>query len=61
VATSGCWLFWFTTIGLVVAPGELRVIDAGGHVEKKPAELAALETFAEISTDPGWFAVAMPF
>jgi hypothetical protein len=34
-------------------PGVVRVIDAGGQVEKKPAELAAPDIFAEISTDPG--------
>ena len=39
----------------------MRVIEAGGQVEKMPAELAALAMFAEISTDPGWFAVATPF
>ena len=61
VATSGCGLFWLTTTGLAVEPGVVRVIDAGGQVEKKPAELAASATFAEISTDPGWFAVATPF
>jgi len=50
-----------TTIGLVEAFGAFSVIEAGGHVEKEPAELAAFETFAEISTVPGWLAVAMPF
>ena len=42
-------------------PGAVSVMDAGGQVEKKPAELAAFAMFAEINTDPGWFAVATPF
>ena len=61
VATIGCGLFWLTSTGLAVEPGVVRVIEAGGQVEKMPAELAALAMFAEISTDPGWFAVATPF
>jgi len=48
-------------MGFVVAPGELRVIEVGGQVEKKPAELAAFATLAEIRTEPGWLAVAIPF
>ena len=61
VANRGCVLFWLTTTGLVVVPGALNVMDTGGQVEKKPAELAALATFALISTEPGWLAVATPF
>jgi hypothetical protein len=34
-------------------------MDFGGQVEKNPAELAAFETFAEISTEPGSLAVAI--
>ena len=37
------------------------MMDAGGQVANEPAELAAFETFAETRTDPGWFAVAIPF
>jgi hypothetical protein len=59
VATSGCGVFWLTTIGFAVVPGELSVMDCGGQVEKNPAEPAAFETFAETSTEPGWFAVAI--
>ena len=36
-------------------------MDAGGQVEKKPAELAALAILAEIRTEPGCSAVATPF
>ena len=61
VTCSACGLFSFTTTGLVVAPGVVRVIDVGGQVEMKPAELAASATFAVIRTDPGWLAVATPF
>ena len=61
VATSGCGVFSFTTTGLPVVPVELKVIDAGGQVEKNPAELAASDRFAEINTDPGSSAVATPF
>ena len=60
VATSACGLFSLTTTGLLVVPGVERAIDAGGQVEKKPAELAALEMLPEIKTEPGWFAVATP-
>ena len=37
-----------TTTGLVVEPVAVSVMDAGGQVEKKPAELAALEMFPVI-------------
>src|SRR5436305_9577165 len=60
VAVIACWLFWFTTTGLPFPPGALRVMETGGQVEKNPAELAALAKLAEMSTDPGWFAVATP-
>jgi hypothetical protein len=53
VATNGCVLFWLITTGFVVAPGAVKVIDAGGQVEKKPAELAAFAMFAESNTEPG--------
>jgi hypothetical protein len=46
---------------LPVTPAALSVIDAGGHVEKIPAELAAFARFAEINTEPGCAAVATPF
>jgi len=42
------------------APGAVSVMDAGGQVEKKPAELAALEMFALMRVEPGWSAVATP-
>ena len=42
-------------------PGTLNVIEVGGHVEKKPAELPAFEIFAVITVDPGCCAVATPF
>src|SRR5579863_2540646 len=61
VAASGWVLFWLTMTGLVVVPGADSVIETGGQVEKKPAELAALATLAEIRTEPGWLAVATPF
>ena len=51
-----------TVIGvLLLPPGAVSVIDAGGQVEKKPAELEALETFALIRVEPGCCAVATPF
>ena len=53
VANRGCVLFWLMTTGLEVVPGAVRLIDAGGQVEKKPAELAAFDIFAEIKTEPG--------
>ena len=68
VAVRGCVLFRLTVTGLLCPtdPPDVRVgavseIEAGGHVEKKPAELAAFATFAEIRVDPGWLAVATPF
>jgi hypothetical protein len=61
VATIGCGVFSLTTTGEPVVPGVDSVIEAGGQVEKMPAELAAFDMFAEIRTDPGWLAVATPF
>jgi hypothetical protein len=61
VASKGWLLFWLIEIGFPVVLGADSRIDAGGQVEKKPAELAALATFAEIRTDPGKLAVATPF
>jgi len=62
VAESGRGLFWLTVTGVVPdAPGALRVMDAGGQVEKKPAELAALAMLAVMRVEPGWSAVATPF
>ena len=66
----GCTLFGFTEMlvlggvelgGHVPEGGMLSVIEAGGHVEKKPAELPAFEIFAVITVDPGCCAVATPF
>ena len=44
-----------------VKPGALRAMETGGQVEKKPAELPALERFAVMMVDPGACAVATPF
>ena len=52
-AVKGCELFRLMLKLEPVCPGAESVMDAGGQVEKKPAELAAPEIFAEISTDPG--------
>jgi len=41
--------------------GVVSVIDTGGQVEKKPAELPAFEIFAVITVEPGCCAVATPF
>ena len=60
----GCVLFGFTMILLELVPlfpGMLSLIEVGGQVEKKPAELPAFEIFAVITVDPGCCAVATPF
>ena len=36
-----------------VEDGTLSLMEAGGQVEKNPAELPALETFALTVVDPG--------
>ena len=60
VAVIGCVLFGFTEM-LVPPFGTLNVIEAGGHVEKNPAELPASDTLELIVVDPGCSAVATPF
>src|SRR5271168_2846038 len=64
-AVIGCVLFGFTLTLVEVEPppipGTLNVIEVGGHVEKKPAELPAFEIFAVMTVDPGCSAVATPF
>ena len=61
----GWVLFGFTTtlvpVLVPVIPGTLNVIEVGGHVAKKPAELPAFDIFAVITVDPGCCAVATPF
>jgi hypothetical protein len=39
----------------------LSAIEVGGQVEKKPAELLALEMVALTTVEPGFCAVATPF
>ena len=55
VATSGCALFRFTDAVVLVDPGTDKVMEAGGHVERKPALDAEeeLETDAATSVEPG--------
>ena len=60
----GCVLFGLTVTLVApapVPPGMLNAIEVGGHVEKKPAELPALEMFAVMTVEPGCCAVATPF
>jgi len=64
-AVSGSTLFR-ETFTLVVPAGWLgaeSVIEAGGHVEKKPELIAEeeFETRVAMTVEPGWFAVATPF
>ena len=61
VAVMGWVLLGFTvTVGRLEF-GTLRLMEAGGQVEKNPAELPALETLALTVVEPGWSAVATPF
>src|SRR5438270_12169492 len=60
VASRGWLLFRFSGTRLAVVPAALSLIEVGGHVENTPAELAAFETFAVISVEPGCAAVATP-
>ena len=46
---------------VVVEPGVVSTIFAGGQVEKYPAELPAFEMLAVITVEPGCCAVATPF
>ena len=62
VAVSDWVKFWLTETGAVLALFEgVRTIDAGGQVEKKPAELPAFERLELMIVDPGSCAVARPF
>jgi hypothetical protein len=66
VAVSG-WVLFSDTLMLFVPagnPGAASVIDAGGHVDKNPAVVAAddeFDTVAVTTVEPGWLAVATPF
>lgn len=64
VAVSGWVKFWFTTTFVELPPvplGTAKEMFAGGQVEKKPAELPAVDKLELIIVDPGACAVATPF
>jgi len=61
VTASGWVKLWFTVTLCVPPGGTLNEIEAGGHVEKNPAELPAFATLALIVVEPGCSAVATPF
>jgi hypothetical protein len=61
VVVSGWGLFWFTEILEPPRCGIVNWMLAGGHVEKKPAELPAFDKVEVIVVDPGACAVATPF
>ncbi len=62
VAERGRGLFWLTVTGVdPLTPGAVSAIEAGGQVEKNPAELDELDVLALMRTEPGFCAVATPF
>src|SRR5690242_133812 len=60
-ALRGCGLLGLTVTVDALLSGTERLIETGGQVEKKPAELPALATVAVMMVEPGFCAVATPF